>query len=408
VATAVVATVNVADVAPVAKITVPGTETDPASFVTVTEVPAGAGALSVTAPITVLPPVTADLFRLNVFSSGSTVRVEEMEPDQSVAISATDTAALTSVVWMLTVADVPPPGIVTCAGTTAAGLPLLSETASPPAGAMPVNVIVPVTESIPPVAVARSTVNVSTRAGVTITFAVFVTLNAVAVMVTVLSAPLKAVVVTVNVAVVALAGTVTEIGTAATGSLLESRTTKPLLAAKPVNVTVPVSGEPPPTVARESDTPFSDGGLMTNVDWMLVPANVAVIVTVVMADTGLTVTVNEADCCPLATETVAGTVALLEFDESAMTAFAMPLGTTSESVTVPVTVWPLSVVDELNPRPVSLRATTSSVVSASDALIQAAQFALIDGAEALAVTMKFALEEPAGIVMVAGIVKDGL
>jgi hypothetical protein len=287
-------------------------------------------------------------------------------------------------------------------------LPLLSETASPPAGAMPVNVIVPVTESIPPVAVARSRVNVSTRAGVTITFAVFVTLNAVAVMVTVLSAPLKAVVVTVNVAVVALAGTVTEIGTAATGSLLESRTTKPLLAAKPVNVTAPVSGEPPPTVARESDTPFSDGGLMTNVDWMLVPANVAVIVTVVIADTGLTVTVNEADCWPLATETVAGTVALLEFDESEITAFAMPLGTMSDSDTVPVTFEPLSVVDELNPRPVSFRATTSSVVSASDALIQAAQFALIEGAEALAVTMKVALEEPAGIVMVAGIVKDGV
>jgi hypothetical protein len=227
-------------------------------------------------------------------------------------------------------------------------------------------------------------------------------------MVTVLSAPLKAVVVTVNVAVVALAGTVTEIGTAATGSLLESRTTKPPLAAKPVNVTVPVSGEPPPTVARVSDTPFSEGGLMTNVDWMLVPANVAVIVTVVMADTGLTVTVNEADCCPLGTETVAGTVALLEFDESAMTAFAMPLGTMPDSDTVPVTFEPLSVEDELNPRPVSLRATTSSVVSASDALIQAAQFALIDGAEALAVTMKVALEEPAGIVMVAGIVKDGV
>ena len=107
-------------------------------------------------------------------------------------------------------------------------------------------------------------------------------------------------------------------------------------------------------------------------------------------------------------DTVAGTVALPELDESVTTMFAIPLGTTSDSVTVPVTLWPLSVVDVASPRPESLRVTTSSVVSASDPLSQAAQFAVIVGADALAVTVKVPLDDPDGMVMLAGMVNEAL
>jgi hypothetical protein len=88
--------VNVANVAPVVTLSVPGTETDPLLLVSEIEVPAGAGALNATVPLTGLPPVTLALPSEIDFSSGSTESAVLTDPDQSVAASATSVTTLTS------------------------------------------------------------------------------------------------------------------------------------------------------------------------------------------------------------------------------------------------------------------------------------------------------------------------
>ena len=128
-------------------------------------------------------------------------------------------------------------------------------------------------------------------------------------------------------------------------------------------------------------------------------------VTVVATETLFAVIVNVPDCCPDGIETLAGTVALLLFDERATTTFVMLVGTRVERETVPVMFWPLAVSDELRPSPVSWSDTTSSVANTgSESVIQAAQLAVIVGVEALDETVKVALDDPEGTVRLAGMV----
>jgi hypothetical protein len=68
-------------------------------------------------------------------------------------------------------------------------------------------------------------------------------------------------VVTVNVALVAPAGTVTDAGTRATPSLLESRTSIPLAGALAVSVTVPSLFAPASTVAGVTENCTSRVGV---------------------------------------------------------------------------------------------------------------------------------------------------
>jgi hypothetical protein len=132
---------------------------------------------------------------------------------------------------------------------------------------------------------------------------------------------------------------------------------------------------------------------------------VAAIVTVVATETGFTVIVNVPDCCPDGIETLAGTVALLLFDERATTTLVMLVGTNVERDTVPVMFWPLAGSEELRPSPVRWSESTPSVANTgSESVIQAAQLAVIVGVEALDETVKVALDDPEGIVRLAGMV----
>jgi hypothetical protein len=68
------------------------------------------------------------------------------------------------------------------------------------------------------------------------------------------------VVLTVKFAEVALAGTVTELGTVAAGLALDSVTTAPLAGAGPVRLTVPVADWPPVTLDGATLNEFKAAG----------------------------------------------------------------------------------------------------------------------------------------------------
>jgi hypothetical protein len=123
----------------------------------------------------------------------------------------------------------------------------------------------------------------------------------------------------VNVADVIPAGTVTLLGTrTSNGLLLDRRTNTPPAGAGPLSVTVPVDGLPPLTV---------------------LPAEEAVIATLVVVVTALVLTVKEAVVDPALTVTLEGTVATPGLSLVSETT-APPLGAGPLRVTVPVDVPP--------------------------------------------------------------------
>ena len=142
-------------------------------------------------------------------------------------------------------------------------------------------------------------------------------------------------VVTVKVAVVAFAATVTVDGTwAAAVLLLDSVTTVPPDAARPLMVTVPVVVVDPVTDAGATETELTAGPLTVKLAFWVDPY-VADMVSGVLADTGLLVTVKVAVVALAATVTVAGTcaAALLLLDRVIT---APPAGAAPFKVTVPV------------------------------------------------------------------------
>ena len=155
--TLLVFTVNVAPVAPAETVTLAGTvaaavlplirETDAP--------PLGAGPLSVTVPVEGDPPVT--LMGLSAMAEsvaepgGATLSEAILVTPAYIAEMVTAVELVTALVLTVNVALLAPAATVTLAGTVAAAvLPLERETATPPLGAGPLSVTVPV-EGDPPV-----------------------------------------------------------------------------------------------------------------------------------------------------------------------------------------------------------------------------------------------------------------
>lgn len=338
--TFLVETVKVTVVAPAGTVTLVATVAAvvrlDASVTTVP--PAGAGPFKVIVPVLEAPPFTDVGFSTNVIGAhvGVTWRTAFCETALYVPVMFTLATAVTLTVVIANVADVAPAGTVTLAGTAAETLELVSVTTTPPAGAAPLRITVPVTPA-PPTTDAGFTVTdlseTDAAAGFTVSAAVFETPPLVAVIVTAVTA-VTVDVVTVNVAVVAPAATVTEAGTVAATLLDASVTTMPPAGAADNKVTVPVLDVPPVTDVGFKATVLSTGAVIPrDADWLIAPF-VAVIVLAVFAATAVVVTVKVAVVEPAATVTLDGTVAVALLDASVTT--KPPAGAAADSVTVPV------------------------------------------------------------------------
>ena len=160
--TAKVFTVNVAVVAPAVIVTVVGTDAlelfDDRLIVVP---PAPAGPFSVTAPVEVVPPRTEDgaSTRL-VNAAGVIVNVPLTDVAPSVPDIVAGVDAETAEVVILKFAEVAPAGTITLGGGTALVLFDAKFTTSPPVGAGPLSVTVPV-EDVPPTTEAGATVRLT-------------------------------------------------------------------------------------------------------------------------------------------------------------------------------------------------------------------------------------------------------
>ena len=214
----------------------------------------------------------------------------------------------------------------------------------------------------------------------------------------------------VKVAVVAPLATVTLAATAAApGLLLESDTSAPPLGACPLNVTVPVDGVPPVTLAgfTLTDERVGNGttGRTVSVAVRVTPFSVAEMVTEVCVSTGLVLTVKFAVVAPARTVTLAGTVAtLVLLLESATT--IPPVGADPLKVTVPVEDVPPIGFAGLRPSAVSVGAggvTVSEAVRVVPPSV-AEMVTEVDAVTELVLTVKVAVVAPAGTVTLAGTV----
>jgi hypothetical protein len=222
------------------------------------------------------PPMTLAGASVTLDSAaGVTVSAAVFVTPAATPVIVTEIDEATPRVVTANVAEVVPTGTLTLAGTVAAAvLELVSVTVSPPVGAKPSSVTVPV-EGFPPTTLAGATVTEEREAGRTVSVAVLVTPEYTAVMVTEVETATP-VVPTVNVAVVAPAATVIEAGTVAAAVLeLDSVTTAPPAGAAAVNVTVPVAGLPPTIVDGATLTDVSaaaTGGVTVNAAVLVTPA----------------------------------------------------------------------------------------------------------------------------------------
>jgi len=241
--------------------------------------PEGAGPTSVTVPIEEDPPITDGGVNVKLAgTSGLIVRTDETEVIPIAAVIVAEVTAATPDVVIENWAVVAPSATVTLDGVCA-----LAFTTTPPAGAGPVSVTVPVGE-VPLGTELGEIVSCVGTAGTTVKVAVAEMLSKLAVIVGAVLVG-TATVTTENVAVVAPAGTVTLVGGTALGSLEVKVTTVPAANAGLLRVTVPVEDVPPVTEVGDRVKLVGAGGVTVSVAVAEAPLAVAVITAFVSATT---------------------------------------------------------------------------------------------------------------------------
>lgn len=295
-ATPVVVAVNVCVLRFASTVTNPGTVTDGSPLLSETiRPPAGAFWLSVTVPVELVPPVTPEGLKVTdcTVRAGNIVTLPVTVVVLVIAVTATFVEVVTDPavaekVWLVLFA-----ATVTFAGTgRAVVLPLCSVTCSPPAGAGPVSVTVPVV-TWPMTALVGINDRLTTTGATTVIGTVDdAPLGKVAVMLTFAPA-LTANVVTLNVPLLAppamlkLAGTV-----AALVLLLISVTVNPDGGAGPLKTRVPTDPVPPVTNVGLSVSDIRAAGLTVSVAVMKLVPSAALTETFLVVATPVVVAVK--------------------------------------------------------------------------------------------------------------------
>jgi hypothetical protein len=296
--TAVVVTLNVAEVAPAATVTLAGTEAL-ALFEErlTTKPPEGAALNRVTVPVDEVPPTTefGDT-DTPLRPAGLTDKDAVLTVLPCVAEIVTLVEVETEVVATVKVADVAPATTVTLDGTLAVELLEARPMTAPPAGAALYNVTVPVAE-VPPSTDVGETDTPLKPSGLTASVAVLVDPFSVAEIVALLEVVTEVVVI-VKVAEFAEPATVTLEGTVALELPEERLTTIPAGGAALESVTVPIADVPPVTAVGDTDTPVSVGAVIVSVAVLVTPLNVADIVDDVFDATNEVVTANVVEMAP--------------------------------------------------------------------------------------------------------------
>jgi hypothetical protein len=187
----------------------------------------------------------------------------------NVAVIVAEVEDATPIVVMVKVAVRLPAATVTLAGTWAAELLSDRATITPPPGAGPVSVTVPI-DDLPPTTVPGFRPTDVTVGRIIVNPACRVTPVYVADTVTAVELT-TGVVVTVKVALVAPAATVTLAGIVADVLLSDRAISDPPGGAGPFSLTVPVDDEPPVTVVGVKVKEPSTGGLIVRDAWTLAP-----------------------------------------------------------------------------------------------------------------------------------------
>lgn len=299
--------------------------------------PVPAGPFRATVPVEGAPPVTTVGLRLiETNANGLTVRVEVLEIVPFVAVIFAATELETVEVVIVKLAEVDPAGTVTVAGVWTLDVLHAKLTDAPPAGAGPFRATVPEAESPPTTDAGEMTTDVNAsaemeRVAVTDAEPIPAVIVAEAEFAT-------AVVEITNEAVVEPPATVTLAGTDALLLLDDRLTFNPLVGACPFKVMVPDDGAPPRTDVGESVRLMGTGEVIARDAAADVAPTCAVIFAESEDETADVVTVNVAATAPGETITLAGSAALVLFDDR-VTAVP-PVGAGPLRVTVPCDGFP--------------------------------------------------------------------
>ena len=305
--------------------------------------PVGAGWLSVTVPVELVPPVTVPGLKLTpaTVSEGTTVAFPVTVVPLVVAMTVTGVLAateppVTGKVWVLEFA-----GTTTLAGVgNALVLLLLRATVIPPMGAGPVSVTVPVV-TCPETTLAGLKTSVEVTGGLTVSGAEMLEPPVCMAVMLSFATALTGSVVTLKVpleepaAMATFAGTVAEVG-----SLLIKLMVTPPAGAGPVRFTVPMEVVPPVTVAGFNTTEAIVGGVTVRVPAISkLEPDVAETITGVDVVTVVVVAVNVCELLPAGIVMPAGTVTTDGLALSSETN-TPPAGATRLMLTVPVELVP--------------------------------------------------------------------
>jgi hypothetical protein len=250
-ATGLVVIVKVVLVFPAAMVTLLGTCATVVLLLcnATTAPPLGAAPVSVTVPVELAPPRTVVGLLVIAERLAALMVRDAVRLTPSVAVIVAEVLIATPNVVTGNVVEVFPAGTVTEVGTVAAaGLLLCRETETPPVGAGPVSVTVPV-EGLPPITLVGLRLRDVRLTGASVMVKVAVCVEPKEPVMVTAVLVLTAFVVMAKVALVFPPATTTVAGVcAAPVLLLDSATVAPPVGAGPLRVTVPVAPVPPTTV----------------------------------------------------------------------------------------------------------------------------------------------------------------